>query len=116
MFFELGKRLAARAQQLRQSPPTWDRAEQNLGLELAKLERSLSMQKIEVEANEDIIDMMPATALVYKKPKGPVKELTIDLHSRGTVGEIGVGQMSEFGGVEEGRNRILSLRSIYELG
>jgi hypothetical protein len=104
IFFEHGKRVAARVEQQQQSTSPFVRAEPgNMGLEL--VERSLKDQK---EIEREVKDDAPATPLLYKKPKLAV-ELDGGVMDKPNKNAINAAE-------EEKRRRILSVRSIYELG
>jgi hypothetical protein len=104
IFFEHGKRVAARAEQRQPQKLPLGRAEQgSMGLEL--METNMTHQKeVEKEIKEE-----PSTPLLYKKPKLVIEldgGVMSNVKSEAVVSEV----------EEENRKRILSVRSIYELG
>ena len=101
IFFEHGKRVATRAEQRQQSKSPFERADQGaMSLELAQ--RNLPDQK---EIEKGIKEDEPLTPLLYKKPK--LAELDGVLMDKAKITKSVE---------EERRKRILSVRSIYELG
>jgi hypothetical protein len=100
IFFEHGKRVAARAEQRQQSKSPFERVDQGaMGFELTQ--RNLPDQK---EIEKEIKEEEPSTPLLYKKPK--LAELDGVVTDKAKV-------MKSV--EEERRKRILSVRSIYEL-
>ena len=113
IFFEHGKRVAARSEQPSQPMSPFGSAEQgSMGLEL--MERKLSVKnEIDKEIENDVKDE-PATPLLYKKLPG--LKLVVELDG-GVLGKLDNEQMGAASESEEERKkRILSVRSIYELG
>ena len=104
IFFEHGKRIASKAEKQKQSRSPFDRAEHGaIGLELT--DRNLPDQK---EMESEIKEEEPLTPLLYNKRKSAV--------------ELDGAVMDKFNDTKrleiekEQKKRILSVRSIYELG
>lgn len=105
IFFEHGKRVAARSE-LRQPKSPLGRAEQgSMGLEL--IETNLTTQKSQKEVEKEIMEE-PLTPLLYKKPK-----LAVELDG-GVINNAKTEPENKI--EEEKKKRVLSMRSIYELG
>ena len=120
VFFEHGKRVAAKLEQPVQPNSLFERAEHGLvGLELVETQGIWKKEDVEDEITlpheETFIE--PSTPLLYKKQ--PEMNAVVELD--GGVRGAGVAEnKAKMGAVveseEETRKRVLSVRSIYELG
>ena len=113
IFFEHGKRIAARTRQLKTPKPPLERMEEgSMGLELA--ETRFSMQKgVEVEITDETFTE-PATPLLYKKKH----DLKVAVELEGGLMKHGVKKKAEavIDNDEGKTKRIASMRGMYELG
>jgi hypothetical protein len=116
IFFEHGKRVAARSEQPPQPQSPFGRAEQgSMGLEL--MDRKLSVKsEINKEIETDVIDE-PSTPFLYKKLPGLKLAVELDGGVLRKLDNEQMGAVTAPGESEkERKKRILSMRSIYELG
>lgn len=102
IFFEYGKRVAAKAEQRQQPRSIFERAEQG-SMDLELVETPISQKETGKEAKEE----EPSTPFLYKKPK-----LAVELDG----GAMGIAKKAQNLEIKDRPSRILSIRSLYELG